>query len=107
MSYTQLSADERLELDRLRQMTDLSLRAIATQMGRCHSTISRELKRNQSDDQMYLPDECSGAAASSSPAGKATVCGDSEVCLSRIKAQLRQYHSPEQIAGSLKLKGLE
>lgn len=107
MSYTQLSADERLELYRLRQTGDLSLRAIATQMGRSHSTICRELKRNQSEDQMYLPDSAQVQQQVRRQQAKQPFVGISEVCLSRIKAQLRQYHSPEQIAGSLKLKGLE
>jgi IS30 family transposase len=107
MSYRQLSADERLELYRLRQTGDLSLRAIATRMGRSHSTISRELKRNQSSEQIYLPDSAQVQQQVRRQQSKQPFVGISEVCLARVKAQLRQYHSPEQIAGSLKLKGLE
>jgi IS30 family transposase len=107
MSYTQLSADERLELYRLRQTGDLSLRAIATRMGRSHSTVSRELNHNQSPEQIYLPDSAQAQQQVRRQQSKQPFVGISEVCLARIKAQLRQYHSPEQIAGSLKLKGLE
>jgi transposase, IS30 family len=107
MSYTQLSADERLELYRLRQTGGLSLRAIATCMGRSHSTISRELKRNQSPEQIYLPDSAQAQQKARRQQSKQPFVGISEICLARVKAQLRQYHSPEQIAGSLKLKGLE
>jgi IS30 family transposase len=106
MSYKQLSADERLELYRLRQTTDLSLRAIATQMGRSHSTISRELNRNQSAGRMYLPDSAQMQQQVRRQQSKQPFVGISEVCLAMVKAQLQQYHSPEQIAGSLKLKGL-
>ena len=106
MSYKQLSADERLELYRLRQTGGLSLRAIATQMGRSHSTISRELNRNQSADRIYLPDSAHLQQQVRRQQSKQPFVGISEVCLSKVKAQLRQYHSPEQIAGFLKLKGL-
>jgi IS30 family transposase len=107
MSYTHLNADERLELYRLKQTGDLSLRAIATQMGRSHSTISRELKRNQNQEQMYLPDSAQVQQQVRRQQSKRPFVGISEACLARVKAQLRQYHSPEQIAGSLKFKGLE
>jgi IS30 family transposase len=94
MSYKQLSADERLELYRLRQTGGLSLRAIATRMGRSHSTISRELKRNQSPEQTYLPDSAQAQQQVRRQQSKQPFVGISEVCLARIKAQLRQYHSP-------------
>ncbi|NJO79950.1 MAG: helix-turn-helix domain-containing protein [Cyanobacteria bacterium RM1_2_2] len=36
-----------MELYQLKQMNQLSIREIAHPMGRSHSTISRELRRNQ------------------------------------------------------------
>jgi len=56
MSYTQLSASERNQLYELRITTALSMRAIARQLGRDQSTVSRELARNQSEGGHYLPD---------------------------------------------------
>jgi IS30 family transposase len=55
MGY-QLSSSERLGLYQLRQTGGFPLRAIATQMGRSHRTISHELNRNQSADQIYQRD---------------------------------------------------
>jgi IS30 family transposase len=63
MGYQQLNAEERLELYRLQQETDLSLRAIAKKMGRSHITISRELQRNQDPYlKTYLPDSATSQA---------------------------------------------
>jgi IS30 family transposase len=56
MSYQQLNADERFQLYQLLQPGQLSMRAIACKMGRSHSVISRELKR-QADEQGYRPDK--------------------------------------------------
>jgi IS30 family transposase len=46
MSYTHLSADERMKLYQLKQQ-QFSNRNIARQLGRSASTIARELQRNQ------------------------------------------------------------
>jgi transposase, IS30 family len=46
MSYSQLTACERYRFYELRNTTDLSLRAIALELGRNQSTLSRELARN-------------------------------------------------------------
>lgn len=45
MSYVQLTAKERYVIYHLR-LYRLSIREIAHRLGRAHSTISRELKRN-------------------------------------------------------------
>ncbi len=49
MSYTHLSIIERSKLEALHQL-GLSARVIALKLKRHHSTISRELKKNQSPD---------------------------------------------------------
>ncbi|MFD1134417.1 helix-turn-helix domain-containing protein [Paenibacillus urinalis] len=49
MSYSHLTIIERSKLEALNQL-GLSARAIARELDRHHSTISRELKRNQSSD---------------------------------------------------------
>jgi transposase, IS30 family len=50
MSYSQLTASERHRFYELRTTTDLSMRAIAVELGRNQSTLSRELARNQDDN---------------------------------------------------------
>ncbi|MGW4126507.1 transposase [Nocardia sp. NPDC004711] len=51
-----LSQDERVEIADLRQ-AGLSIRAIASQLGRAPSTISRELRRNAFRGKGYRPFE--------------------------------------------------
>lgn len=54
--YTQLTFEERVIMSSLRQK-GMSLSAIASQIGRNKSTISRELNRNKYSDQIaYMPD---------------------------------------------------
>jgi transposase, IS30 family len=102
MSYRQLSADERLELYKLKQMNQLSIRGIARQMGRSHSTISRELRRNQNHGGIYLPDTAQVQMQRRRQASQTTFQSISGECIEQIKVRLQQYHSPEQIAGRLK-----
>jgi IS30 family transposase len=54
ISTRYLSQDERIEIADLRQ-SGLSVRAIATRLGRAPSTISRELRRNVSAGREYRP----------------------------------------------------
>ena len=107
MSYNQLSASERFYLYQLRTTTDLSLRAIAKKMGRDQSTLSRELQRNQVSSDIYLPDTAQPKTLSRRQQSKTAFGGVSEKCLAQIKQRLEQYHSPEQIAGRLKIEGQE
>ena len=63
MSYQQLNPQERLQLYHLRQTTNLSIRGIAEKMGRSHTTIYRELRRNQHPEpKNYLPDTAQSQA---------------------------------------------
>ena len=58
MSYCQLSSEERYVISYL-VLDDLSLREIGRRIGRHHSTISREIKRNRptyADDAVYWYD---------------------------------------------------
>ena len=105
MSYTQLSASERNRLYELRTTTSLSMRAIGRELGRDSSTISRELVRNRSEGGYYLPDRAQQTMQTRRQQSKTTFSHVSETCIFEIKARLKQYHSPEQIAGRLKREG--
>src|SRR4051812_22411981 len=74
ISSRYLSQDERIEIADLRQ-SGLSLRAIATRLGRAPSTISRELRRKSVAGRGYRPFDAQrratvrhGAPSTSSPA---------------------------------------
>jgi len=54
MSYTQLSYHDRVVISHLQG--NVSLREIARRIGRSHSTISRELKRNSPPHSRYWHD---------------------------------------------------
>ena len=105
MSYTQLSAFERNQVYELRTTTALSMRAIARQLGRDQSTVSRELARNRSEGGHYLPDSAQQKMQVRRQQSKTAFSCVSEICLFEIRARLKQYHSPEQIAGRLKREG--
>lgn len=107
MSYTHLSASERIQLHQLRTTTDLSLRAIAEEMGRSQSSLSRELRRNQMSEGYYLPDTAHKKMKIRRQEAKSGFCKISESCLQQIKERLEKGDSPEQISGRLKREGQE
>jgi IS30 family transposase len=104
MSYTHLSAEERMKLYQLKQQ-QLSNRSIARHLGRSASTISRELQRNQTAEGIYLPDTAHMKMQQRRQAAKTPFSSISSACIAQLKARLQQYHSPQQIAGRLKREG--
>ena len=55
MSYIHLTLEERVDIKQLK--SSVSLREIGRRVGRSHTSISRELKRNSSADSgVYKPD---------------------------------------------------
>ena len=105
MSYSQLSACGRDRFYQLRMMTHLSMRQIAVELGRNQSTLSREVARNKSEGGLYLPDRAQQQMRERRRQSKQKYSSQSEESIAEIKARLRQYHSPEQIAGGLKQEG--
>ena len=105
MSYTHLSAAERLEFYQLRTNPALSLSVIATIMNRSCSTLSRELQRNSVEPGLYLPDTAEQKSQSRRQASKPRFGSVSAETITEIKARLNQYHSPEQIVGRLQREG--
>jgi transposase, IS30 family len=90
----------------LRNTTDWSLRAIALEIGRNQSTLSRELARNQHDGEVYLSDRAQEKMQERRSQSKSAFSSISEEWVAEIKQRLKQYHSPEQIAGRLKPEGV-
>ena len=98
--YDQLDLDERIALSRLHE-AGLSNRKIGKQMGRCHTTIGRELKRNSLPKSGYKPGSADRMAYG---------CRKRQSRIERlsplrthVEDRLAMGWSPEQIAGRLRL----
>jgi len=83
------------------------MRAISRELRRDASTISRELARNRNEKGYYLPDSAQQKMQIRRQQSKTAFSCVSEHCIFEIKQRLKQYHSPEQIAGRLKREGGE
>lgn len=105
MKYKHLSKEERYVIGALRTQR-LSLRAIARQMKRSPSTISREIRRNnQSQDGRYRASHAdSNYNARKRRARRGSRFEPKD--WKRVERLLRKDHSPEQVAGRLKNDGL-
>lgn len=102
MSYSELSLDERIII-RVGLLQSQSLRAIARQLNRSPSTISREVRRNRGPDGSYT-----ASVAQQQMKERRQVCRperklkhDSEL-FELVTEMLRDGYSPEQIAGNLR-----
>jgi IS30 family transposase len=103
-SYHQLSIEEREKIY-LGLSQGISLRQIAAGLDRSHSTVIREVRRNEGDCEVgYLPDRAEGLA------NKRNYL---KPCKLDVAAELKEYvldklinchWSPEQIAGRMKLE---
>ena len=80
---------------------DLSLRAIATRLGRAPSTVSREVNRN-GGLQHYRASRADQAAWDRAHRPKPCKLVSEPVLSRRVASKLRLHWSPEQIAGWLK-----
>lgn len=106
MSYSQLTPQERQRIYLLQSEDCLSARVIARLLNRDPSTISRELRRNCCEG-LYLPDTAQRLMQARRQAAKVPFLKVSCELLRCIKSALQHFHSPEQIAGRLKLEGRE
>ena len=95
-----LSLAEREEISR-GMASDLSLRAIALQLGRAPSTISREVKRNGGRDH-YRASEAEQSTWDRAHRPKRCKLADNPFLCRSVSAKLRCEWAPQQIAGWLK-----
>ena len=107
MSFTHLTTAERSELYKLRVIKQLSISEIGRQLNRNKSTISRELSRNTDERQIgYLPDTAEALMKARRKSAKVRFQSVNDKMIAKVKQRLEQHHSPEQIAGRMKLEGV-
>jgi IS30 family transposase len=101
ISERYLSHDERVTIaDRHRER--IGPRAIAAELGRSPSTISREIRRNQDPETgKYDPWRAQKRAADRRPRPKITKLASHEPLLKFVQSRLDEYWSPEQISRHL------
>jgi transposase, IS30 family len=107
MRYNHLTSLEREQLYVLRVTNKFSIEKIAEEMNRSPSTVSRELRRNSFDDNLYLPDKAQKMVESRREESKEKFGSISDITIVHIKQHLERYHSPEQLCGRMKLEGID
>jgi IS30 family transposase len=100
--YTHLSLAEREELYALRKM-GLSFREIGNRLGRHHSTLSREWKRNAPYFQEYFPCRAHLKATNRACKQRSKAPLKNPMIFLYVREKLRKGWSPEIIAGRLSL----
>ena len=104
MSFTHLTSTE---LYKLRVTDQLSMSEIGRRMNRDKSTISRELSRNTDECRnVYFPDTAEVKMKARRKKAKVKFQNISVNTIVEVKQRLEQHHSPEQIAGRMKLEGV-
>jgi len=102
MSHSHLNTSERALIEHF-FLNGHSLRAIARQLGRCHSTISREVKRNKASPFVYSAETASSAALKRRREATTYPKRSHKELLRYTRRKLRSFWSPEQICGRLPL----
>ncbi len=100
MSYRQITSGERYMISALR-LQGLSQAAIARQLGRHRSSVSREIRRNHCNDGHYRPSKTDSRTRRRRSHSRRN-WRFSDGHLQMVNAQLRLDWSPEQIAGWLR-----
>ena len=98
-SYGQIGIRERCEISRL-QAEGYSIRQIAAALDRSPSSISREVRRNETRTKGYDPEEAQVRARARMWSGSRLDRDDD--LRERVLAMLMRSRSPEQVAGHLK-----
>jgi transposase, IS30 family len=107
MSFTHLTTAERSELYKLRETNQLSISEIGRRLKRNKSTISRELSRNTDERySVYFPDTAVALMKSRRKQARVKFQSVSAETITEVKQRLEQHHSPEQLAGRMKLEGV-
>ena len=106
VSSRYLSQDERIEIADLGQ-SGLSLRAIATRLGRAPSTISRELRRNAASGRRYQPFDAHRRATARRGRHHGRRVDTNDHLSGVVIELLGQRWSPQQISRHLRLRFAE
>jgi len=97
--YSQITQEERYRIAEMRRLK-LSIRAIASELGRAPSTISRELARNRKNDGFYRAQTAGEKTRARRSRSRRGVRVSRETWREVVRL-LRLWWSPEQIAGHL------
>ena len=102
--YHHLRLEDRHIIHALRKL-GVSNRGIAKELGVAESTISREIRRN-SGLKGYRPNQAHRIACErkAKTRRKHLITGDLK---QEVEVRLAEFHSPEQISGSMAAKGVE
>ena len=103
MSYCHLSSEERYVISYL-VLNDLSLREIGRRIGRHHSTISREIKRNRptyADDAVYWYDAAQQYADQRKAKARHWRKKSNKQLVHYVQSKITDDWSPEEICGRL------
>jgi transposase, IS30 family len=104
MKYRQITSGERYAISALRRR-GLSARAIAAELGRAHTTISREIRRNSCTDGGYRPSKASSRTRGRRSRSRRNARITPETW-ETVERYLRLDWSPEQVAGFLRVEGI-
>ncbi|MDY0341432.1 MAG: IS30 family transposase [Coriobacteriia bacterium] len=104
MKYRQITSGERYAISALRRR-GLSARAIAAELGRAHTTISREIARNSCADGAYRPFKASHHTRGCRSRSRRNARIGPETW-EVVERYLRLDWSPEQVAGFLRVEGV-
>jgi len=104
MKYRQITSEERYAISALRRR-GLSARAIATELGRAHTTISREIARNRCNDGGYRPFKASRRTRGRRSRTRRNARFTREDWR-LVERYLKEDWSPEQISRTLRRRGI-
>jgi IS30 family transposase len=102
--HAQITLEERYAINVMRRQR-YSIRAIAREIGRAPSTVSRELRRNLRPTGRYVPDVAHSYATARRRRSRRNARITPETW-QIVERYLRMDWSPEQVAGFLRVEGI-